>query len=349
MDRDTFVQFWLQLPVGYFNNPSERLYWLYLLLAAVLALLISLLQTRQLPSLQSLHVYLTDKDLRLDIGYFVVMWLIKIVLLAPMLLSAHTVATLVLAGYSWLLPPVSLSISYHTLVIAYSVSLFVVSDFTRYWLHRWLHTSRYLFAFHKVHHAAETLNPLTFYRIHPVESLLFGWRYALSAGLVTGVFVGMFQGGFSAYTLLGSNAAVVIFNLIGSNLRHSPIRLSYGKWLEWLLISPSQHQLHHATRYMRHNYGGTLAIWDALFGTLKRSTEVSQPQKLGLGSRQYARYASISDNLTTPLIEIYRLLARNYHQQQQQRQQQRQQQPATEPIVSTAKNQAVARQVQHSR
>lgn len=312
------LAYWHKLPVSYLSNSAERLYWLYLFLAGGIALIVFIVHHQRLPSWQTLAKQLRNKDFILDSQYFVVMWLIKVVMLAPLLISAHSVAMLVLRVYQQYLPPIPLFLSYDTKVLCYSIALFVVSDFTRYWLHRLLHSNRYLFAFHKVHHAAETLNPLTFYRIHPLESLLFGWRYALSAGLVTGLFMGMFQGGFHVYTLLGANALVVLFNSLGSNLRHSSIRLSYGKWLECLFISPSQHQLHHATRYMRHNYGGTLAIWDWLFGTLKRCDEVSTAQPIGLGSRQYQRYASVSKNLFTPILEVITIRQRRQKRRQPQ-------------------------------
>ncbi|MDN5089484.1 sterol desaturase family protein, partial [Aliarcobacter butzleri] len=40
------------------------------------------------------------------------------------------------------------------IVLMYTISIFVVSDFTRYWLHRFLHTIPFLWEFHKIHHSA---------------------------------------------------------------------------------------------------------------------------------------------------------------------------------------------------
>ncbi|MEC7230725.1 MAG: sterol desaturase family protein, partial [Verrucomicrobiota bacterium] len=45
--------------------------------------------------------------------------------------------------------------------------LFILDDFARYWLHRWLHAIPLLWSFHKVHHSASTLNPFTVFRTHP--------------------------------------------------------------------------------------------------------------------------------------------------------------------------------------
>src|SRR5215813_2316858 len=46
---------------------------------------------------------------------------------------------------------------------------FVLVDFLVYWIHRWRHRSRFMWAFHTTHHAQEQLSFLTVLRIHPVE------------------------------------------------------------------------------------------------------------------------------------------------------------------------------------
>ena len=45
--------------------------------------------------------------------------------------------------------------------------------------------------------------------------------------------------------------------------------------LEWLLSTPSAHRVHHAVnpRYIDKNYGGTLIVFDRLFGTFVEETE----------------------------------------------------------------------------
>jgi hypothetical protein len=46
--------------------------------------------------------------------------------------------------------------------------------------------------------------------------------------------------------------------------------LSYGRILEHVLISPSQHQVHHSVdpKHLDKNFGEIFAIWDWIFGTL---------------------------------------------------------------------------------
>ncbi len=153
---------------------------------------------------------------------------------------------------------------------AYTVVLFVAWDLSKYVLHRLAHQVPALWALHKVHHSAEVMTPLTFYRTHPLESLLFDLRGALVTGVVTGGFFWAFRGAAEPLYLLGVNVLGFAFNFFGGNLRHSHVWLSYPAWAERWFISPSQHQLHH-THECERNYGAWLAIWDRMGGSLDLS------------------------------------------------------------------------------
>ena len=185
----------------------------------------------------------------------------------------------------------------------YTIALFTVSDFSRYWLHRFLHTIPFLWEFHKVHHSAKVLTPITFYRVHPVENLLFGFRYSLSIGLVTGVFIYFFGAMIDIYSILGVNILVFAFSLFGSNLRHSHVPFAYPKVFEKIFISPKQHQIHHSTKHFDKNFGGYLAIWDNVFGTLKFSNDV-KVLKFGLRKSQMNDYNSILALLIKPFKNL---------------------------------------------
>jgi sterol desaturase/sphingolipid hydroxylase (fatty acid hydroxylase superfamily) len=114
------------------------------------------------------------------------------------------------------------------------------------------------------------LTPLTVYRNHPVESLFFALRGVLATGLVTGIFFHLFRGRAVQADILGANAIGFVFNLVGGNLRHSHVWISYGRFLERILISPAQHQIHHSSdpSHYGRNFGSWLAIWDGLGGSL---------------------------------------------------------------------------------
>ena len=91
-------------------------------------------------------------------------------------------------------------------------------------------------------------------------------------------------------TVFGASVGVVIFHSLGSNLRHSHIKIRYPKMIERIFISPGQHQNHHSTekKHFDKNFGVAFAIWDLMFGSLAFSEKASH--KFGLktkfGSRQ---------------------------------------------------------------
>ncbi len=56
-----------------------------------------------------------------------------------------------------------------------------------YWFNHWLcHRVPLLWEFHKVHHSAEVLTPLTNFRVHPVYTWIFANILALSAAIANG-------------------------------------------------------------------------------------------------------------------------------------------------------------------
>ncbi len=289
--------------INYFIAPSKRFFIVYLLSAGVIALLYLWLRGRKVTMAEAKAYWLHPSAL-LDYSYFVVGELIKIYLVVPLVLSAQTIMLwvknicLMVFGY------VSLPyIGQMTVTVLYTLVLFVVSDFSRYWLHRAMHAVPFLWAFHKVHHSAEVLNPATFYRVHPVENFLFGLRYAIVVGGVTGIFIYLFGAKVQLVEILGANALLFIFNILGGNLRHSHIELSYPTVLERFFISPRQHQLHHSYHFTRYNYGGYLAVWDTIFGTLKITAD-AKPSPYGLGETENARFRQLSALLITPFFEV---------------------------------------------
>lgn len=298
------------MPWDYLLHPNHRFYWLYLASSGVLALAVLLVQHKKLPPKRAWRAYWLHPGALLDYRYFLVVWLIKAYLLAPLLLSAQTVALQVIQLLNALHPPLWLAWEYQNIVLAYTATLFVVSDFSRYWLHRIAHRWQALWHFHAVHHSVEVLNPFSFYRVHPFENFLFGLRYALSAGLVSGVFIWAFGARLNVYTIIGANAFVVFFAFIGANLRHSHVYLRYPAWLEHIIMSPAQHQLHHTAAYSQKNYGSALSLWDTLFGTLQTTANIEQPRQFGFDKQRSRRYYSVRGLLLQPFHDLYRATRR---------------------------------------
>ncbi|WP_320036367.1 sterol desaturase family protein [Halarcobacter sp.] len=293
------------LVLEYLIDPGRRTYWIYLASSIAIGIIFIYFNKRYRKIAFSSKLWLHPSS-KLDYYYFILSYFIKMLLIIPIVISAKTVALWVNKHlyYNFGFNQIQ-DVSYETTIALYTITLFVVSDFTRYWIHRFLHTIPILWEFHKVHHSAKVLNPLTFYRVHPVENILFGFRYSLSIGLVTGVFIYFFGSKVGLYEVLGANIFIFVFSLFGSNLRHSHIPFAYFEWIEKWFISPKQHQIHHSKKYFDKNYGSYLAVWDRLFGSLTLSKEV-KVLKFGLRKEQMNNYKSITNIIVYPFINLLR-------------------------------------------
>ena len=137
------------------------------------------------------------------------------------------------------------------LVVALAVVLW---DFVYYWDHRFMHSSRYMWAVHVVHHSSEHYNLSTALRQPVAEAL--------------GTFLP-----FGALCLLGIRPSLV------ETARG--VNLLYQYWIhtetigavpgEAVLNSPSHHRVHHGSnrQYLDRNHGSILILWDRLFGTFE--------------------------------------------------------------------------------
>lgn len=139
------------------------------------------------------------------------------------------------------------------------VFAFVFYDFCYYWNHRLGHERNVLWAAHAVHHQSEDYNLSTALR-QTSTGFLFSWIFYLPLAL-TGVPPLVFL----------SVAALNLLYQFWVHTKHIP---KLG-WLEWLLITPSNHRVHHAQNplYMDRNYGGVFIVWDRLFRTYQEELE----------------------------------------------------------------------------
>ncbi|MBL4683267.1 MAG: TonB-dependent receptor, partial [Nannocystaceae bacterium] len=238
----------------------------------------------------------------------------KALLMAPLRipwLAATASATLWvgLTLHGWFGPPTVPDWSLATIAVVYSLILFVGWDLSRFALHWLMHRVPVLWAFHQVHHSAQTLTPLTLYRTHPVETLLYDLRGLLTTALLAGVFLYLFPGRATALEIVGIHALGFLFNLAGSNLRHSHVWLRFGVLERWF-IAPAQHQMHHANALalQMSNYGTWLALWDRLAGTWIASTEMA-PTDYGVDAANH-RYDGVASMLWGPLRDAAAIVVR---------------------------------------
>ena len=139
------------------------------------------------------------------------------------------------------------------------IAAYVLVDFAFYWFHRTVHEVRLGWAAHVNHHSSQHYNYATALRQSFVEPfiepfflapvVLLGFEPVLVVACLALNFVYQFW----PHTELGGQLATM------------------GRFL----VTPSHHRVHHAAnvQYLDKNYGGTLIVWDKLFGTFEPERE----------------------------------------------------------------------------
>ena len=135
------------------------------------------------------------------------------------------------------------------------VIAFVLDDFRYYWVHRFGHRMRWMWAAHVIHHSSQHYNLAT--------ALRQTWTGAFTPGFIFGV----------PLYIIGIEPAVIAFcagiNLVYQFWIHTEAINRFPKWFEAVMNTPSHHRVHHATnpQYLDANYAGVFIIWDRMFGT----------------------------------------------------------------------------------
>ncbi len=312
----------------YVVDPNQRLYWGYLLSALLMAILLYSIQhtgwfqrnvkvgeqeQEQKPKQKNLIGFLFPKRIFFarsainDYALFIVNKLIRAALFPLIVLTMVPVALSVSSGFEWLFGANEpLAISSFNIMVIFTALLFIFDDFTRFYLHYLLHKISFLWEFHKVHHSATVLTPFTVYRSHPIENYLYACRMALTQGFVVGLCYYLFGPTLKMLDIIGANIFVFAFNIMGSNLRHSHIWLSWGDKIEGVFLSPAQHQIHHSdnVKHFDKNFGTALSIWDRLFGCFVRASAAGS-LSFGIGKEGEAHNSLIGLYLS-PFINLYR-------------------------------------------
>jgi len=148
--------------------------------------------------------------------------------------------------------------------IIYTVVMVLAVDTGFFLAHYLQHKVPFLWEFHKVHHSAEVLTPITNYRAHPMDEILQGFFKSSFGGIVTGIFGYLFYNGLDAITILNISAIVFVWYLT-ANLRHSHIWLSYGWALSHVFYRPAMHQIHHSNAERHVDKNSCIAFLGALF------------------------------------------------------------------------------------
>lgn len=148
------------------------------------------------------------------------------------------------------------------------VIVFLGADFLYYWMHRFKHEIRWMWADHAVHHSGNRMNVFMNFRL--------GWT-----GLIVGTWLMHLP-----LVLLGFPPSAVIttyaLSLVWQAWIHTDMIGKLGA-IEWVLNTPSHHRVHHSRNmiYLDKNYAGILIIWDRIFGTFQEELK-EEPCDYGL-------------------------------------------------------------------
>jgi sterol desaturase/sphingolipid hydroxylase (fatty acid hydroxylase superfamily) len=295
--------------------PQQRIFVGYLLVAFVIAAVIVIRQSRN-RSWRAAVARLFDRAVwfnpsaLVDYGFFLVNRVSFGILFGPLVIGAVAVASMTEAGLKSAYGELGPGFAVDPLAVgSFTLATLIAMDGAIFLAHFLQHRIPILWEFHKVHHSATVLTPITLYRMHPVDDLLSGTIVGIATGAVAGVAHYMFAGPLVTVTIVGLNVGLFLFYLAGYNLRHSHVWLAYPRWLSHVLISPAQHQIHHSRRPCHHdrNLGLVFAFWDYFAGTLyvpRRRERLA----FGLGGGEDADYGTVLALYWVPFKKAARLL-----------------------------------------
>jgi len=189
--------------------------------------------------------------------------------LTSLIMGAGNVATGIALGFVglgffmllWALTPLDLGTGWWVVLLC-----FVLDDLRYYWVHRFGHRIRWVWASHVNHHSSQHYNLTT--ALRQTWTGTFTMMMVLRAPLI----------------LLGFHPAMVLFcgglNLIYQFWIHTEAIGKMPRWFESVMNTPSHHRVHHGRnpRYLDANYAGVLIIWDKMFGTFVPELDSEKPQ-----------------------------------------------------------------------
>lgn len=140
------------------------------------------------------------------------------------------------------------------------ILLFVAIDFLYYWFHRSAHEISLFWGTHVVHHQSEEYNLSVALRQSAFQSFISGLFY-LPLAII----------GFDPIPFLLVNTLQTLYQF----WIHTEAIDKMPAWFEFIFNTPSHHRVHHGQnpKYIDKNHGGTLILFDRLFGSFQAEEE----------------------------------------------------------------------------
>ncbi|MBL8956448.1 MAG: sterol desaturase family protein [Myxococcaceae bacterium] len=147
--------------------------------------------------------------------------------------------------------------------------VFALADLGRWVQHRMHHAVPFLWRSHELHHSGSHLTAIKASRSHLIERVLqqlfmYGPLLALGAPAE------------ALWWFIVPNSLMGPFSHCNADLELGP--------LEWVLMGPKNHRLHHSVdpRHHNKNFSSAMVLWDRVFGTWANPASAGAPTKVGL-------------------------------------------------------------------
>jgi len=169
----------------------------------------------------------------------------------------------------------------------------VLLDLIIYAQHAAFHRYRFLWIFHKMHHADLDLDVTSGSRFHTLE-------------IIISIFIK-----YAAVFLIGpSPATVVVFEIILNGMamfNHGNLHIptSLDRFLRYMIVTPDFHGVHHSVirAETNSNYGFNLSIWDRIFKTYNAQPEKGHDgMSIGLEIFREPKYLHLHWLLAIPFL-----------------------------------------------
>lgn len=242
-----------------------------------------------------------------DVGYFFFAALVFSIIFGQVIVSFQVVSNLVLGGMTSAFGTASpTGMPEWFCRAAITLVLFLAYELG-YWIdHYLMHRIPALWEFHKVHHSAEVLTPLTQFRLHPVDAIINGNILAVTIGIANGLANYGFGRSTVPFAITDTNLLFVFFVHAYLLLQHTHLWITFRGWAGHVFLSPAHHQIHHSINpaHFNKNLGSTLGIFDWLFGTLYVPAKEAEKVSFGVEAEHGHDHHALLGTLVDPVWRV---------------------------------------------
>jgi sterol desaturase/sphingolipid hydroxylase (fatty acid hydroxylase superfamily) len=218
------------------------------------------------------------KSLYMDAVMYGIGKIFGLFILVPFAVLNLATCALIVSALQYVIPDRGLLCFNYLWAAACTIFMFLVEECAEYTYHLAEHKFPVLWEFHKVHHSAHQLNPLTAKRIHPVSTFLASTTRGIMTGVAAGGLVVIFDISAAEALALSLVASKIFIIATLDPLKHSHFCISLGIF-DRILVSPHMHQIHHSKKkaHWDKNFGTTISLFDWIFGTAYKPSRDERP------------------------------------------------------------------------